>query len=113
MNGLLVQQSAKESDALTDRIVKTGTGEYTIRTSFKTKTIEEIGSNNFGGIQFLYNPSHTTKVLEHTGLKQSDFMTLEEGLRKEYELSKDFDWAKCANDYRNTRMDAYLEKHNL
>lgn len=54
-----------------------------------------------------------TKVLEHTGLKQSDFMTLEEGLRKEYELSKDFDWAKYANDYRNTRMDAYLEMHSL
>lgn len=49
-----------------------------------------------------------TKILEHTGMKQSEFMTLKDGLFCEYEHSKDMDWKRFAEDYRNTRMDSYL-----
>jgi hypothetical protein len=54
-----------------------------------------------------------TKILEHTGLKQSDLMGLKEGLKYEYERSKDFDWNKFANDFRNSRMDAYLKDKGI
>ncbi len=51
-----------------------------------------------------------TKILEHTGMKQEDLMPLKEGLKYEYERSKDMDWNSFANDYRNSRMDEYLKK---
>lgn len=50
-----------------------------------------------------------TKILEHTGMKQSDLMTLSDGLRYEFERSKNMDWKKFENADRNVRMDAYLE----
>lgn len=50
-----------------------------------------------------------TKILEHTGMKQRELMSLRDGLKMEYEKSKDFDWARFAGDYRNSRMDAYLK----
>lgn len=52
-----------------------------------------------------------SKILEHTGMKQSELMTLRDGLRFEYENSKNFDWYKFADEYRNIRMDEYLNKH--
>ena len=51
-----------------------------------------------------------TKILNLTGMKQSELMPLEQGLRMEYENSKHIDFSKWATDYRNTRMDVYLEK---
>lgn len=51
-----------------------------------------------------------TKVLEHTGMKQEKLMTLRDGLRFEYERSKNFDWEKYADATRNVRMDAYLKE---
>lgn len=51
-----------------------------------------------------------SKILAHTGMKQDELMTLRDGLCYEYERSKDFDWSKFADDYRNTRMDEYLKK---
>ena len=54
-----------------------------------------------------------TKILQATGLKQSDLMGLKEGLKYEFERSKDFDWDKYANDFRNSRMDAYLQEKGL
>ncbi len=54
-----------------------------------------------------------TKILEHTGMKQSELMTLRDGLHHEYERSKGFDWGKFENAYRNVRMDNYLKKKGL
>lgn len=50
-----------------------------------------------------------TKILEATGMKQSELMTLRDGLMYEYERSKNFDWSKCASESRNIRMDEYLK----
>lgn len=50
-----------------------------------------------------------SKILSLTGMKQSELMTLEKGLNYEYENSKNIDFSVYANDYRNTRMDAYLK----
>ncbi len=49
-----------------------------------------------------------TKILNTVGMKSEELMTLKDGLAYEYERSRDFDWKKFENDYRNTRMDAYL-----
>lgn len=54
-----------------------------------------------------------SKILRDTGMKQEDLMTLKDGLKLEYERSKDFDWNKFAVEKRNLRMDEYLERHNL
>ena len=54
-----------------------------------------------------------TKILECTGMKQSELMPLREGLRMEYEASKDMDWTRFADTDINKRMDAYLEKMGL
>ncbi len=54
-----------------------------------------------------------SKILSLTGMKQSELMTLENGLRYEYEKSKNIDFSVYANDYRNIRMDDYLRKNNL
>ncbi len=68
--------------------------------------------------QLLYGRMFTritdnSKILAATGLKQSDLMTLKDGLRHEFERSRDFDWARYANAYRNVRMDNYLKKKGL
>ncbi|MBQ8233324.1 MAG: NAD-dependent epimerase/dehydratase family protein [Lachnospiraceae bacterium] len=52
-----------------------------------------------------------SKILEHTGMKQEELMSLRDGLRFEYERSKDMDWSYFADDYRNVRMDDYLRKN--
>lgn len=52
-----------------------------------------------------------SKILSLTGMKQSELMTLNDGLRFEYENSKNIDFSVYANDYRNTRMDKYLKNH--
>ncbi len=52
-----------------------------------------------------------SKILRDTGMKQEELMGLKEGLKLEYEASKDFEWSKFADDYRNTRMDEYLKEH--
>lgn len=49
------------------------------------------------------------KILAATGMKQSELMPLRDGLRLEYARSKDWDWARFAEDARNVRMDAYLK----
>lgn len=54
-----------------------------------------------------------SKILRATGLKQSDLTTLRDGLRREYEASRDMNWARFAGDERNTRMDAYLKEHGI
>ena len=51
-----------------------------------------------------------SKVLEHTGMKQEDLMSLRDGLKYEYEKSKDMDWSRFADAKRNVRMDDYLRK---
>lgn len=52
-----------------------------------------------------------SKILEATGLKQEDFMTLKEGLRRELKaVDKDYPWPKFAE---NDRMDAWLAAQNL
>ena len=79
---LLVQQSATATDSLTERVVKTGTGEYTIRSAFKTKTIEEIGTNLFGGIQFAYNKATNTYLeLDYRKYTSGDTTTLVPSIR--------------------------------
>lgn len=50
-----------------------------------------------------------TKILKHTGMKQEELMTLRDGLKYEYEKSKDFDWNRFEDEKRNVRMDKYLE----
>lgn len=50
------------------------------------------------------------KVLAHTGMKQEDLMPLRQGLRLEFERSRNFDWTRCADAPVNLRMDAYLAK---
>lgn len=50
------------------------------------------------------------KVLAHTGMKQEVLMTLRDGLRMEFEHSRNFDWTRCADAPVNLRMDAYLAK---
>lgn len=50
-----------------------------------------------------------TKILEHTGMKQSELMTLRDGLKYEYDRSKDHEWSKFENNAINIRMDQYLE----
>ena len=52
-----------------------------------------------------------TKVLEATGMKQEELMTLFDGLKLEFERSKDFDWDKYATHDRNVRMDEYLANY--
>ena len=52
-----------------------------------------------------------TKILRDTGMKQEELMPLKEGLKFEYQRSKDFDWAKYAWEKRNKRMDEYLERY--
>lgn len=49
------------------------------------------------------------KILAATGMKQSELMPLRDGLRLEYARSKDWDWARFAEDALNVRMDAYLK----
>lgn len=53
-----------------------------------------------------------SKALAHTGLKQSDFMLLKDGLKYEFDRSINMDWNRFANDERNVRMDAYLKNMN-
>lgn len=53
-----------------------------------------------------------SKILNHTGLKQSDLMPLCDGLRYEFERSKNYDWTKYSCEYRNVRMDEYLKRFN-
>lgn len=52
-----------------------------------------------------------SKILEHTGMKQEELMSLRDGLKFEYERSKDMDWSHFANDYINARMDDYIRKN--
>lgn len=54
-----------------------------------------------------------TKILDLVGMKQSELMPLEKGLRLEYDNSRGIDFSVYANDYRNTRMDAYIAKHGI
>lgn len=51
-----------------------------------------------------------TKILEHTGMKQEDLMPLKDGLKYEYDRSKDFNWDRFATISRNVKMDEYLRK---
>lgn len=49
-----------------------------------------------------------SKILEATGMKQSELMSLEDGLKKEYEaFPKNFEW-KRTDDY--DKMDKFLEE---
>ncbi len=50
-----------------------------------------------------------TKILEHTGMKQEELMTLRDGLKHEYERSMDYDWTKYEDYFRNVRMDEYVK----
>lgn len=52
-----------------------------------------------------------SKILNLTGLKQSDLMPLRDGLRYEFERSKNYEWLKYSNETRNVRMDEYLKKY--
>lgn len=54
-----------------------------------------------------------SKILALTGMKQSELMTLEDGLKYEYEKSKNIDFSVYANDYRNVRMDDYLRRNKI
>ncbi len=54
-----------------------------------------------------------TKILEATGMRQEELMTLRDGLRHEFERSKDFDWKKCECYDRNVKMDAYLREKGI
>lgn len=54
-----------------------------------------------------------TKILDLVGMKQSELMPLEKGLKFEYENSKGIDFSVYANDSGNTRMDAYIAKHGI
>ncbi len=54
-----------------------------------------------------------TKILEATGMKQEELMTLRDGLRHEFERSKDFDWGKFAEYHRNVKMDEYLKTKGI
>lgn len=54
-----------------------------------------------------------SKILSFTGMKQSELMPLEKGLRFEYNNSKNIDFSVYADDYRNVRMDEYLKKHGF
>lgn len=51
-----------------------------------------------------------TKVLQVTGMKQEELMSLRDGLRYEFERSRSMDWAKFDKMERNIRMDEYLAK---
>lgn len=48
-----------------------------------------------------------TKILRHTGMKQEDLMPLREGLRYEFERSKNMNWSQFASHAANIRMDEY------
>ena len=50
------------------------------------------------------------KVLKDTGLKQGRLMPLREGLRLEFDRSRDFNWSRYSTDEKNVRMDEYLKK---
>ena len=50
------------------------------------------------------------KVLKDTGLKQGGLMPLREGLRLEFDRSRDFNWSRYSTDEKNVRMDEYLKK---
>ena len=53
-----------------------------------------------------------SKVLEVTGLKQSDFMSLYDGLKLELSnLPRDTVWERDLEVF--ARMDEYIEKHGL
>ncbi len=54
-----------------------------------------------------------TKILEATGMKQSELMTLRDGLKHEFERSKDMDWGRFENYHRNVKTDEYLKKEGL
>ncbi len=56
IDGILVQQTSTNTDCLSDRTVNIQANHYTIETSFKTRTLDEIGSDIFGGFQFAYAP---------------------------------------------------------
>ncbi len=73
---------------------------------------------NYAKYQLIYarmfeRITDNTKVLEHTGMKQSELMGLKDGLTYEYGRSKDFDWARFESEGRNVRMDEYLKKNGL
>ena len=73
---------------------------------------------NYAKYQLIYarmfeRITDNTKVLEHTGMKQSELMVLKDGLAYEYGRSKDYDWARFENEGRNARMDEYLKKNGL
>lgn len=53
-----------------------------------------------------------SKILSLTGMKQSELMPLEKGLRFEYENSKNIDFSRYATEHRNVGMDEYLKRHN-
>lgn len=76
------------------------------------------GGANYARYQLIYarmfqRITDNSKILSLTGMKQSELMTLENGLKFEYGNSGHIDFSIFANDYRNTRMDDYLQKHGL
>lgn len=78
--------------------------------------IDILGGSDWVKYQLIYarmfrRITDNTKILEHTGMKQSELMTLRDGLKFEYERSKNIDWSVYANDERSVKMDEYLLKH--
>lgn len=80
--------------------------------------IDILGGSDWVKYQLIYarlfqRITDNSKILEHTGMKQSELMTLKDGLLFEFERSKNIDVEKFATYDRNIRMDKYLMSHGI
>lgn len=99
------------------------TGRYFVpellRLGYKTDVVsldDAVSDNPM--LKFIYagmfnHITDNSKILSITGIKQNELMPLEKELKFEYENSKSIDFSVYADDYRNSRMDAYLQNHGL
>lgn len=53
--------------------------------------------------------TNNSKILKYTDLKQNELIPLREGLRLEFERSRNYNWSKYSRDGKNVRMDKYLK----
>lgn len=76
--------------------------------------LEILGGETWRRYQLLYarmfrRITDNSKILRVAGMKQSELMPLYEGLKKELEATKDYDWEKYAESDISKRMDEYLK----
>lgn len=80
--------------------------------------LEILGGETWRRYQLLYarmfqRITDNSKILETVGMKQSELMPLYDGLKKELEATRDYNWEKYADSPISLRMDEYLKARGI